>query len=166
VGEFSPVVETMYGYHILRLDDRKVVPFAEARSRVARETANEIGSPSDALRAWVSQATGGASLGDARGREAALAEAARRGVTVPKPNMDEIERAWDDDVVRWAEILGFDQGATPEQVGDAALAALGLTAQSAALARNELAQNHALLAARYPVVVAEESQGSAAGSGS
>jgi len=52
VGEISPVVETQYGYHVLRLEDRKIVPFAEARSRVALEVAAQIGDPETALKAW------------------------------------------------------------------------------------------------------------------
>ncbi|HKJ02420.1 MAG TPA: peptidylprolyl isomerase, partial [Longimicrobiales bacterium] len=49
VGEISPVTETQYGFHILRLEDRRVVPFAEARSRVAREVADRIEDPTAVL---------------------------------------------------------------------------------------------------------------------
>jgi len=56
VGEISPVVETQYGYHVLRLEDRKVVPFAEARSRVALEVAEQVGDPGTALKAWMDSA--------------------------------------------------------------------------------------------------------------
>jgi hypothetical protein len=52
VGEISPVVETQYGYHVLRLENRTIVPFAEARSRVALEVAGQIGDPAAALKAW------------------------------------------------------------------------------------------------------------------
>src|SRR5690606_21659726 len=41
-GDVSPVTETQYGYHILRLEGREVVPFREARSRVVREVARQI----------------------------------------------------------------------------------------------------------------------------
>jgi hypothetical protein len=53
VGEISPVVETRYGYHILKLEGRKMVPFAEARSRMAREVAAQIGDPQAALDSWM-----------------------------------------------------------------------------------------------------------------
>jgi len=39
VGEISPVTETQYGFHVLRLEDREVVPFEEARPQVVREVA-------------------------------------------------------------------------------------------------------------------------------
>lgn len=42
-GEISPVVETQYGFHVLRLEARDTVPFAEARPRVAREVADLMG---------------------------------------------------------------------------------------------------------------------------
>lgn len=42
-GEISPVVETQYGFHVLRLEARDTVPFAEARPRVALEVARLMG---------------------------------------------------------------------------------------------------------------------------
>lgn len=42
-GEISPVVETQYGFHVLRLENRDTVPFAEARPRVALEVAELMG---------------------------------------------------------------------------------------------------------------------------
>jgi hypothetical protein len=42
VGEISPVVETQYGFHVLRLEGRSEVPFAEVRGRVAMEVAAMI----------------------------------------------------------------------------------------------------------------------------
>ncbi len=39
VGEISPVVETQYGFHVLRLEDRAAVPFSEVRARVAADAA-------------------------------------------------------------------------------------------------------------------------------
>jgi PPIC-type PPIASE domain len=56
VGEISPVVETQYGFHVIKLENRTVVPFAEARSRIAREVARQIGDPDDALKAWMDSA--------------------------------------------------------------------------------------------------------------
>jgi hypothetical protein len=43
-GEVSPVVETEYGFHVLRLETRREVPFSEARDRVAGEVAAQIPS--------------------------------------------------------------------------------------------------------------------------
>jgi hypothetical protein len=42
VGEISPVVETQYGFHVLRLEGRSEVPFSEVRGRVAMEVAAMI----------------------------------------------------------------------------------------------------------------------------
>jgi hypothetical protein len=58
VGEISPVTETEYGYHILRLEGRDTVPFAEARSRVALEVADRIEDPGAVLSGWMDQRTG------------------------------------------------------------------------------------------------------------
>ena len=49
VGGISAVTETQYGYHILRLEGRELVPFSEARSRVAREVADRIEDPAAVL---------------------------------------------------------------------------------------------------------------------
>ncbi|MDT8340623.1 MAG: peptidylprolyl isomerase [Longimicrobiales bacterium] len=43
VGEVSGVVETQYGYHVLRLEGRQVVPFAEVRDQAADEVARQLG---------------------------------------------------------------------------------------------------------------------------
>lgn len=48
-GEISPVVETQYGFHVLRLEARDTVAFAEARPRVAREVAGLMGIRIDGL---------------------------------------------------------------------------------------------------------------------
>jgi hypothetical protein len=42
-GELSPVVETEYGFHVLQLEARREVPFAEARERVVSEVSAMIG---------------------------------------------------------------------------------------------------------------------------
>ena len=52
VGEISPVTETQYGFHILRLEGRTIVPFAEARSSIARAVADRIEDPAAVLAAW------------------------------------------------------------------------------------------------------------------
>jgi hypothetical protein len=42
-GEISPVVETQYGFHVLRLEARDTVAFEEARPRIALEVAELMG---------------------------------------------------------------------------------------------------------------------------
>jgi hypothetical protein len=56
VGEISGVTETRYGFHILRLEGREVVPFREARSRVARDVADRIEDPQAVLTSWMETA--------------------------------------------------------------------------------------------------------------
>lgn len=46
VGEISPVVETEYGFHVLKLEDRRTVPFSEARDRVVSQVAQAVGGRS------------------------------------------------------------------------------------------------------------------------
>jgi hypothetical protein len=43
VGAVSDVVETQYGFHVLRLEDRQEVPFEEVRDRVAMDAARLMG---------------------------------------------------------------------------------------------------------------------------
>ena len=45
VGGVSPVVETQYGFHVLRLEGREPVPFQEARNRVLLEVVEMVGVP-------------------------------------------------------------------------------------------------------------------------
>lgn len=151
-GEISPVVETQYGYHILRLEDREVVPFEEARSVVAREVADQIGDPRAVLEAWMSERASD----DAVQRRAALAEADARSITVPEGERAELQRQWDDMVYRWSATLGFRYGTSPTQVAEAALAALSDPGQGTGLVRDELAEHHDLLERRYALLVATE----------
>lgn len=43
LGEISPVVETQYGFHVLRLENREAIPFEEARNVVTLEVAQMVG---------------------------------------------------------------------------------------------------------------------------
>lgn len=137
-GEMSPVTETQYGFHILRLEDRAVIPFAEARSELARQVADRLEDPRRALE-------------EAMDREAALAEARRRGLAVPEEERAQLARRWDDTVYRWTSALGFTYGSGPAAVGQAALAALAGTAQGAVIARDEVDAHGDLFRTRYPV---------------
>ena len=53
-GEVSGVVATEYGFHVLKLEDRRQIPFAEARDRVASEVAAML-SQRARWEAWVEE---------------------------------------------------------------------------------------------------------------
>lgn len=146
-GELSPVTETPYGFHVLRLLDRRPVPFEEARSTLIREIAPEIESPRAVLDEWLS-AQGG---DDATRRAAALAEARARGLALVAADEAELLRRWETDVLSWSTPLGFRYGLSADEVGRAALAALAGSGQLADVARREVAPHLDMLRARYPV---------------
>jgi hypothetical protein len=59
-GEVSPVVETLFGFHVLKLEDRRALPFALGRPRVLREVAEGLGGGEhwELLRQeWLSEVT-------------------------------------------------------------------------------------------------------------
>jgi hypothetical protein len=153
VGEISTVTETQYGFHILRLEGREIVPFEEARSRIARDVADRIEDPRAVLDGWLDGA--GVASPEER-RAAALEEAHRRGLVVPASEHADLARRWQDLVYRWSTSLGFQTGGTASQVAEAALAALARTGQGADIARTELAQHGPLLEARYPIRFAND----------
>ncbi|MDA1103552.1 MAG: peptidylprolyl isomerase [Gemmatimonadetes bacterium] len=146
-GEISPVTETQYGYHILRLEQREIVPFEEARSVVARSVADRVADPAAILETWLAS-TGGAA--DEQ-RQAGLAEADRRGLVVPAGERAELERRWEDQVYLWAATFGFRYGASPAQSAEAAMAALSNPAQGVSLARTELVDHSDQFASPYPI---------------
>lgn len=147
-GEISPVTETQYGYHILRLEDRRVVSFAEARSVIVRTVADQLDDPSAVISTWIA-GNGGADI--SADRAAALAEAKRRGLAVPEGERAELIRRWDDIAYRLAATFEFRYGWRPEQVAAAALAALSNPGQNAHLSRTELSTYRSLVDARYSV---------------
>jgi hypothetical protein len=147
VGEISPVTETRYGFHILRLEGREVVPFEEERSRVARDVADQVEDPRAVLDAWLD--TERLTDPDAR-RAAALQEAHRRSLTIADGERAALRRRWNDLVYRWSAALGFATGLSHDRMADAALAALGATGQGAEIARNEMEAHAELLERRYP----------------
>jgi hypothetical protein len=146
-GELSPVTETQYGFHVLQLLDRQEVPFEDARSTLVREVAPTVDNPSRVFAAWVAER----GADDAARREAALEEARSRGLRVSAADEAELLRAWETDVLSWSTALGLRQGLTPEQVGQAALAALASSGQLADIARRELSTHLEALRSRYPV---------------
>lgn len=133
VGDISPVVETQYGFHVLRLEGREIVPFGEARPRVVLEVASLVGSVEDA------------------GRSLTREQARASGAVVPEAVSAAITRAWEDRLFRWSTALGFTPGLTASQVKDAARAALGSTAQLATIARRELQEVGPQLWAAYAI---------------
>jgi len=148
-GQLSPVTETQYGFHVLRLLDRQEVPFEQARSNLVREVAPTLESPRAVLAEWA------VTRGDdeALRRSSALAEARSRGLTVTANDEAELQRRWETDVLSWSTAFGFRYGLSSEQVGRAALAALGAPGQNADIARRELNPHLEMLAARYPVSI-------------
>ena len=145
-GQISPVTETQYGYHILRLEERAVVAFEEARTTVAREIAERVADPEEILSVWLDELM----TDPASAREAALADADARGLAVPEAEVSEITRRWEDMVYQWQASLGLRYGLTPAQVGPAALEALARSGQGSDLARAALAEHRASFQSRYP----------------
>lgn len=147
-GEISAVTETQYGFHILRLEDREVVPFTEARSVIVRSVADQLDDPAAVLSSWMA-AHGGAHTSE--GRSAALSEASLRGLTVPSGEHVELIRTWDDIAYRFSATFGFRYGWGVEQIAVGALAALSNPAQNANLSRTELSTYRSLIEARYTI---------------
>ncbi len=147
IGELSPVTETQYGFHVLRLLGRDEVPFEEARSTVVREVAPTLENPRAVLDEW----SEGRGEGEAARRAAALTEAGARGLTVAYGESAELLRLWETDVLSWSTALGFRYGLSAEEVGQAALTALASSGQLADIARRELSTHLDMLRARYPV---------------
>ena len=52
VGEVSPVIQTPYGFHVLKLEGRTLIPFPEARFHLVEKVAALLPDQSEALKAW------------------------------------------------------------------------------------------------------------------
>ena len=148
-GELSPVTETQYGFHVLRLENRQVIPLSEARSSIIREVAAAIDNPTQVLEAWMA-ASG---QGQNEQRAAAIEEVRARSLEVPPGERAALLRQWEDQVTAWSTALGFRYGFTTEEVAAAALVALANASQSADIARTELASYADLVRARYLVQI-------------
>ena len=138
-GQISPVTETQYGFHVLRLEDRQVVSFEEARPRVVAEVSALIGS--------IDEAAEGISIEDARAA----------ATVVPEADLAAITRDFEERTLRWSMALGFAPGLTNAQVKAAARTALGATEQLATIARNELRDLAPLLRLAYPITIGDGS---------
>jgi hypothetical protein len=158
-GEVSEVVETEYGFHVLRLEERRAVPFEEARHRFASRVATGVDDP-DAWEAQLEDWIEGMRMDEVPGpevsrpelaRRVALEEAARMGVSPTAEDMEELRGAWEALAGGWGAALGFTEGMPPEGVADQALVALGRTDQSARIAREEIASRSDELLAAYPI---------------
>ncbi len=137
-GEVSDVVRTRYGFHVLRLEERRVLPLAQVRRDVAGRLV-----PDDrhlrAAQAWADSVTG------SEGRHALLTEAEREGLGPTEAERERAAASWVAEAGRWAAVLGFPPGGRPEEVKAAALAALASQRQSAALARTALLERSGVL---------------------
>ena len=136
-GEISPVTETQYGFHVLRLEDRRPVSFEEARPTVVAEVSALIGSVEEVME--------GLSIEEARAS----------ATVVPEAELAAITRDFDDRTFRWSAAFGFAPGLTSAQVKAAARAALGATEQLATIARNELRDVAPILQAAYTVTFSD-----------
>jgi len=73
------------------------------------------------------------------------------GVVPPDGTEEGFRTLWDQAIQGWARGLGFQEGMSPDQVNLVALAAVGSTAQSARLAREEIRKWAPLLLSAYPI---------------
>jgi hypothetical protein len=152
-GEVSPVVRTVFGFHVLRVEERRILPLEEVRRDVAGRMV-----PGDharlAARAWADSVADTA----ADGRSALLREAERLGLEATEA---ERERATRDAVLQaqaWAVALEFGAAAEPEEVKSAAMAALASERQGVALARAAVLERADLVRRLYPVDPASSSE--------
>ncbi len=159
VGEISGIVESEYGFHVLKLDDRRSIPFPEARDRVVATVAGQLDDPerwrqqvaewADALTDPSSQVSGVEE--DERVRGILLTEADRRNLRVSGPNEARIAREWEFQVTAWGAVLGYEPGMTADEIRTQALLALGSTDQNARIVRDEIRKWGAAFLAAYPV---------------
>jgi len=144
VGDISGVVESEYGFHVIRLDGREAIPFREARPGLVARVAAEL--------SMLGAAGGGAAALESSGRDALLSEADRRGLTADPADEARARREWEFRVSGWAGAFGFEAGIPPGEVRERALLALGSTDQNARIARGEVIEFGEALLAAYPVI--------------
>lgn len=149
-GEVSGVVETPYGYHVLKLESRRPIPFPEVRPTVAMEVATLIDDGA-AWEAWVESAVG-LDAGGSEANASLAALAVQRGISLTPADEAEIERRWERAISPIALTFGFESGLAPEEIRTRSLQALGATQQSARVARADLQALAPLIDGAYPVV--------------
>jgi hypothetical protein len=104
-GGLSPVVETPFGYHVLRLERRTPLPFREARPGVVREVAATLGGAEaweDLRRTWIDQVTIVPPDEAPRPRFAGVLELAALGPAAA-PDPDQALATWPDGALRAGE---------------------------------------------------------------
>jgi hypothetical protein len=144
-GEVSEVVETQYGFHVLRLEKRRAVPFAEARTGAVSRLVSELAllPPFD---------PSGVPLEvEENERELRLSEVSRRGLVLTPDEEAEVMNPWLARVEKWAEIFGFQERMMSEEIAARAIVAVGLSSQEAMIARSELSEWAETLASAYPL---------------
>lgn len=145
-GEISPVVETPYGFHVLRLEERRPIPLEEATAETLRNLVGRVGAEGElaAAEQWADSITEGPAGADRLRQEAAdrgleLAAGAESDGAGPTQDDDdgEAERAaWIGRIAGWAGSLGFAPGLENDELKTRALSALGSSNQQVALARS------------------------------
>jgi hypothetical protein len=153
-GEVSEVVRTRYGFHVLRLENRRVLPLEEVRRDVAGRLL-----PGDhaaaAARVWADSVTA-AAAGD--GDAALLREAERKGLGPTDAERDRARADAERTALGWAAALGFARGAEAEEVKRRAMEALASERQGVALARAEVLGRADLVRELYPEAPASSSE--------
>ncbi len=162
-GERTEVVRTPYGDHVLRLEERRTVPYEEVRSDVVLEAGRMVGGMEESWEAWsdsVADEIGGGAAGEPEAaaeapseeiRLHALEEARERGLDVPAGEQDRLLREWENQVASWATSLGFEPDASPTAVKEQALEALATTRQNARIALSEMEAHRNMLRSAYEV---------------
>ncbi len=152
-GEVSEVVRTRYGFHVLRLERRAVLPFEEVRRDVAgRLVAGEQAVM--AARAWADSVVAASPDGAA----ALVREARGRGLGPTREERERGRAAAEAESLGWALALGFEPGAEPAEVARRALAVLASDRQGVALARSAVLRRRDAVRSVYPEVPAMSSE--------
>ncbi len=135
-GEISPVTETQYGFHVLRLEARDTVPFVEVRNEVVLDVARQLRFRPQTV--------------DAEAEAEWLAASTAAGIEVTPAWRASIEQEEFDAALAQATMLGFVVGMPRSALKEAALAALSATGQNKDLARREIRSRYGgLLAQRH-----------------
>ncbi len=130
-GDISPVVETTYGFHVLKLENRRAVPFEEARAAFVLTLGTRLHDPAAFQERLAERGT----TGDP---EALTALLDARGVEVTGNEAEALRREWERTILPFSHGFGFEVGMSRSRLRERSLDALGATGQGALLAREEL----------------------------